>query len=370
MDNIKRLLDTHRLLVRALAAFGILALVVGLVALGLARKVDPSPPKLPRDYGDVALYNSIVGHVQSGESYYRSTIHEHRHRGYPLRPFVTVRLPTLAWTMAMLPGETMRRASLALLALITLVAWAWRLGRAQPNVICYALALAGLTVGVAPAFVEGASSLHEVWAGLLIALSMALRKPDAYVAAVGVGLMAALFRELAAPYLLVMATTALWERRYKEAGAWSAAIIVFAVAVAAHAMKVAELAMPEDHPVSEGWLQFGGWYFVLQTIPWNQFLPNLSWLGATLLPLALLGLISTPLDHRLVFTVVGYTIGFLFLGRDNNWYWGFIIAPLWPLGLATVGPVLVRRVTDIRLLFQNRTRLNVQLRRRQAESAV
>jgi hypothetical protein len=347
-DTIKHLLDASHPSLRALSALVRLALVVVLIAVGLAHNAAPLPPLPSNEIGDVALYERIVSHIRDGGSYYPAAVGELRDHGYPLRPFVTVRLPTLAWLLALLPNDPMRRASLALLALTVAAAWAWRLGRAGFPAIQYAVALLGLTVGMAAAFVPGAPSLHEVWAGLLIALSMALRRPDGWLTAVLIGTVAALLRELAAPYLLVMALMALSERRYREAGAWCAGLAVFVVALAAHAHCVNELVSPTDRS-SPSWLALGGWRFVLQTAYWGLSMLNVGGLVAVLLPLALLGLTARPIDERLLLTVVGYTVGFLLVGRSDTSYWGLIVAPLWPLGLAMAWPALVQCASDLRL---------------------
>lgn len=47
--------------------------------------------------GDLALYSRISERVAAGEDYYAAAMDEQRSRNYPTAPFVTVRLPTLAW---------------------------------------------------------------------------------------------------------------------------------------------------------------------------------------------------------------------------------------------------------------------------------
>jgi hypothetical protein len=73
-------------------------------------------------------------------------------------------------------------------------------------------ALAGATgaaILAQPAFV----AWHEVWAALLLPLSLGLRTKRHWAAAVVAGLAAALICELALPYLLAMAALALLEHR-------------------------------------------------------------------------------------------------------------------------------------------------------------
>lgn len=341
----------HFRLLRALAAAAILVLLIGLIAIGLARPPITTSAATSAGAGDIALYNRIVAHVRGGESYYPAAIREARENHYPVRPFFTVRPPTLAWFLAAWPGELGGRISLMILAAVTLVAWARRLAAFQMPTLRYGCALLCLTSGIVPAFLPTALSMHEVWAGLLIALSMALRGTNRWVAAVVIGTVAALTRELAAAYLLAMFAIALKERGYAEAGGWAAGIAVFALAMMLHAGQVHQLVSAAD-PASQGWLQAGGWKFVLDTAQWNVLLSAApSWVTAVVLPLALLGLTASPIDQRLLLTVAGYTAAFTIVGRDDNFYWGLLIAPLWPIGLASAPTALAQHIASIRALF-------------------
>lgn len=346
--------DQRRLL-RPLAALAALALVATLIVLGLSRHSPASPQDGLGNTGDLALYSTIIDAVRGGDSYYPAAVREARNHDYPLRPAVTVRLPTYTWLMTVLPGETACRLALAVLAAATLGAWAWRLRQQGHSPARCILTLMALATGVMPAFTPPAYLLHEVWAGLLIALSLALRRPNAWLSSVMIGIAAALIRELAVPYLLAMAVLALKERRFREAAAWFAGIAIFALALAAHAAALSHYVTAADQ-ASPGWLQIGGWSFVLRTAGWNVLLlASPDWVAAILVPLALLGLIAAPIDQRLLLIVFGYTGAFLFVGRDNNAYWGLIIAPLLPLGLVTAPQALRQCIGEIRALLQPRT---------------
>lgn len=337
-------------LFQALAAAAVLVLLVGLIAIGLM-KPPAALPDISAGTGDVALYNRIVSHMRGGESYYPAAIREAREHHYPLRPFVTVRLPTLAWFLAALPGELAGRISLMILAAVTLLAWARRLAALQMPALRFGFAMLCLTSGIVPAFLPEALPMHEVWAGLLIALSMALRSPNRWLAAVVIGTIAALTRELAVAYLLAMMALALKERRYGEAGAWTAGIAVFALAMMLHAAQVHQLVTAAD-PASQGWLQLGGWRFVLDTAQWNVLLSAApTWVTAVVLPLALLGLTASPVDQRLLLTIAGYIAAFTVVGRGDNFYWGLLIAPLWPMGLASAPTALAQHIASIRALL-------------------
>ena len=300
--------------------------------------------------GDIALYKRIIAHVQGGESYYTAAIRELRENNYPLRPFVVVRPPVLAIALAAISEETVQRALLCALAGITFLAWAWRLRAVVSSPFLYAFSLMVLATGIAPAIVPQAWPLHEVWAGLLIALSLAVRRPNAWIVAVLLGVAAAIIRELAAAYLLAMMVMAFKDGCRKEAAAWAIGLAIFAATLALHAHDVNALVTPAD-PASPSWLRIGGWSFVLQTTQWNLLLEAAPrWLGVIVVPLALAGLTGRrdDLGQRVMLVVFGYVAAFIFVGRDNNSYWGLMIAPLWPLGLVTAGPALVQCVADLR----------------------
>jgi hypothetical protein len=255
-----------------------------------------------------------------------------------------VRLPTLSVALAVLPDAATARIVLALLALVTFAAWAWCFRALRGEPLRYTALLLLLASGIVPALAPVAYPLHEVWAGLLIALSLALRRPDRWLLSVAIATMAALLRELAAPYLVAMVALALKDGCRREVLGWLAGLLVFALALGAHAVAVGTVVTAAD-PTSPSWLSLGGLGFVLQTASWNLLLSaSPDWLGAVLLPLALLGLAMRrdALGQRLALTVFGYTLAFLVVGRANNSYWGLMIAPLWPLGLFFSGPALVR----------------------------
>jgi hypothetical protein len=360
VDRVAQLFRNYRRTLRPVAALATIAIFIALITTGLLTSRDTTP--VINGHSDIALYKRIISQVRAGQSYYTVTIREHRDDNYPLRPFVAVRLPTHAWVMAALPNDLACRLVLAGVGVAALVAWALCLTRLNIDPLSYGCTLVILLSGIGVAFVPNAYQMHEVWAGLLIALSMALRKPGRWRASLLIGTGAALFRELAAPYLLVMAFIALKERRLQEAVAWFAGFVVFAIALTAHAAIVDGLVTASD-PISPGWLSFGGWNFVLETAKWNLLLlVGGSWLTAILVPLALLGLtaLREPLDLRLSLTVVGYIVGFLFVGRANNSYWGLIVAPLLPLGLITAWPALSKCISDILSIFQNRPSMTLK----------
>ena len=284
---------------------------------------------------DLALYNAITRRVGNGEPYYPVVAEELRKGNYPLRPFITVRLPTLAVIGCAL-GPTATRIALWLLILGTLIVWYRRLdgafedrGRRITGVL---LVASGMTVAMRPEY----AVVHEVWAGLLLALSLALHRPDRWWPSLMAALAAVMIRELALPFLLLMGAFALFERRPREAAAWAAAASLFGIALFLHAQQVALVTTAADPP-SPGWTTLGGWPAFLRAMSETSALRVFpSWAAAILVILSLFGWTSwrtrTGLFGTLMFA--GYAIIFMVLGRPENFYWGLIVSPLLLLGLA------------------------------------
>ena len=115
--------------------------------------------------------------------------------------------------------------------------------------------LAGLFIGTAisTAWFPASPYFHEVWAALLIALSLASYRLSHWSISVLLGLAACLFRELALPFLGAMAVFAVYERKYRELAGWVAGIAVFCGLFGWHLSVAATLHQPGDL-VSRGWL--------------------------------------------------------------------------------------------------------------------
>jgi len=171
----------------------ILALIVVLLATLLVY-ATPVPPAATHEaahradeQADVVLYETIVESVRHGGGYYAVAADAMRAGHYPLRPFVTVRLPTLAIVQAWLP-HVVTVALLYALAAAVAAAWYVRLGaafvRPPPRIVAMALLAGGLLAFVQADLV----AFHEVWAGLFIALSLAVYRPDAWLPSVAFGL--------------------------------------------------------------------------------------------------------------------------------------------------------------------------------------
>lgn len=319
-----------------------LALLAALLLATLLALGTPGPPPVSGDpvqraddQTDVVLYATIVGNIRHGGSYYPVTAEALRSGNYPLRPFVVFRLPTLAMVQATLP-ETAILAMLYALAAATALAWYARIAptftRRPPRIVAMALLAAGMMAFVQPDLIY----FHEIWAGLFIALSIALRRGDRWLPAVAFGLAAVLVRETAAPYLALMACFAFLEGGRREALAWLAAILVLALALAAHAHAVAQVVRPLD-PASQGWAGMLGFGFFVKTMAISTALSLVPlWLAAPLVGLALFGWAAwaDDLGIRMLALLAGYAAILSIVARSDTFYWGLLVAPALLLGLA------------------------------------
>jgi hypothetical protein len=305
------------------------------------------------DNADLTLYRTIIERVAAGEGYYPAIAELHRTNSYPLRPFIVFRLPTLAYVSATL-GMPVVKSLLWALLLAVAVAWWVRLDGAFASpprrIIALVLVVFGLIFNAHPEV----AVVHEVWASLLLALSWAIHRTEGdmlrWLPSVMLGLMAVLVRETALPFVLLMGAFALWQRRWLEMMSWGGVVAVFALAMAVHADHVAAVTTLNDL-VSEGWNSFGGWpFFVFAMWRMTQLMLLPAWLGASMVPLMILGWASWRSQAGLFGLLLfgGYGLMFMILGRPENFYWALMIAPLFMLGLAFLPEALSALLTAAR----------------------
>jgi hypothetical protein len=179
-------------------------------------------------------------------------------------------------------------------------------------------------------------AFHEVWAGLLIALSLARYRPDRWEEAVGWALAAALIRETAALYLVVMALLAWRDGARREVIGWAVALGVLAAVIAAHAHAVSQVVRVGD-PASPGWAGLLGPGFPVRTWHASTALSLLPLaLAAPLVALALAGWTAwtAPVASRAAATLGAYAVLLAVAGRLDTFYWGLLTAPVLLIGLA------------------------------------
>jgi hypothetical protein len=312
------------------------------------------------EVGDLALYRRVTLRMIDGASYYPTAAEEHRKADYPLRPFITVRMPTLALIGSGL-GLAVSRA--VLIALVLLAAWAWwaRLQHItndkslQPVICILTIAIGLATFVVAPNMVVS----HEAWAALLMALSWALwggfgdpsgQTVRTWLPSVLLATAAVLIRETALPFILLMGAFAVWRRHWLEVAGWASAVLVFAVALTLHASNVASVVSAAD-VASPGWANFAGWpFFVLAMHGATGLRIIPEWSAAIAVSLTMLGWASWRSDTGafgfLLFA--GYALIFMALGRPDNWYWGLLISPVFLLGLLFAPQAIADLIAVIR----------------------
>ncbi len=328
----------------------VLVLLALLIAYGVATTLAPAPPAHAAAspmQRDAELYRAVAAHLARGDCYYPSAAYEQRLRGYPLKPFVTVRLPLLAKTTALVGGPQVMGWALQLLVLATALAMVWRL---RLDVADRAARLAAIGLATLSLLVIAQPDLalwHEAWAAVLITLALAVHRPGQWGAAMVIALTAALLRELALPFLAVMAFTAAIERRSGfwrgEGAAWLGMIAIAVFAIGLHAYRVSLVVTAAD-AVSPGWSGVGGWPFVITMMAQASVFALLPLpLVALAVPLALLGWAgwANPMALRASLWLGGMVTVFMLFGRPDNFYWGMMLAPLLPVGLAFAPRALI-----------------------------
>jgi len=312
-------------------------------------------PNLPQD---AACLQNVIDRMRTGAGYYdaaemalRTVAYDPPKHYFPMRPFVTFRLPTLATFLAALRYDFLGQAVLFSLCFAMMIAWLVATRGILP-LPCRALAFALMTPMFNYAWRGGNYVMHDVWAGALIGLSVALYSRHRFWS-IACGLLAISIRELAVPFAVVMAGAALGEGKRRETLAWVAAIFGFFLFLGIHAWLVSFHVHPDDP--AKVWMSHNGWGFVLQTAEASQ-LPDFAipFAGAILMPLAFLGAAHWPgaVGRRLIGCLFLYAAGYMVLGNSDNWYWGFVYLPLMAVSAANAIPALAdlsRRAFALRL---------------------
>jgi hypothetical protein len=314
----------------------------------IGRQLQPPPPPSPKATTDGTLYRAIDHRMALGEGYYAAAIAEHRAHQFPLRPSVTVRPPLLAEITTAIGGPNAMGWLLRLTGLVTFLALAARFASSIKGAPTRIAATVIAAFSIAMLTPIDLAIYHDIWAGILVALALVLRRPDRWLASVVVAFLAVSIRELAAPILIVMAASAAYERRWHEAAAWLAALGLSAALLALHWHQVAALTAPGDL-TSPGWLRALGWPWVVHIFSMTnaiQIFPTA--IGAALVPVAIFGWATAErgLAIRVSLWIFGMACVFMVFGRSENYYWGALVAPILPIGLA-FAPTGVARVVRL-----------------------
>jgi len=351
--------DLSRFQARLLSAFLVIVAVQGAVLSwnkgnlplrdGAPDTLTKSVPSEESIAPDLQLYRDVTAAVARGDNYYTAAKPQLIKHGFPVRSTFNWRLPTYAWLFSLLPGPWAIQGLLVLLAAAGLTL---HFHADQTALDLTAAAVSSfLLIGVVKWSVDGlAFYTQELWAAMLILISsgaLARKEPAWRCLAIGAGIAALLFRELALPYCLWAGLFAAYHRRWKEAAAWSGGIALFFVFLYWHSRQVAAQLTAEELSSAAGgivnWLRFGGLDFVLLCTRLNAFFFAAP--GPLLflyLLFSLLGLACIR-DERLLlqgFVAASYLAGFSFIGMSVNFYWGLLFAPLLPAGIVAAPAVL------------------------------
>lgn len=289
-----------------------------------------------RGPGDVQLYNAEIARMQQGEGYYAAAGRELVERGYPTASLFNWRTPLPVALVGSLPDKRLGQALLGGAALLLLVfSFDWL---ARENGSRTALAAVLLLCGaLLPVSFEDGFIMPELWAGVLLALSIVMYAQGRAGCGVAAGLAALFLRELAGPYCLLCVALAVRGRRWPELGSWLAGFAAYGLFYAWHVAHVLPLMRSDDVLRAQGWIRFGGAAFVISTAQMNAFLLLLpQWVTAVFVPLALVGAAAanSRAGERLGLTLAGYLVLFSMVGQNINQYWGSLIAPLFCLAAA------------------------------------
>lgn len=309
-------------------AIGVLALLLVMIVVTFWSGGDTST------LGDrlTPVSAAILDHVRHGQDFYSAAIDALRENGRPLRPVVlAVPLPALPVTLALLPPR-IGQWLLVLLGLAVVAAWSRRCWPLFEGRGPRALAIVLLVAGLYPALDRTMVAVPEVWAALLIALSLVQRRPDAMPTAVALGLAAMILSPVALLHALLMGFLAWRAGAEREATGWIGATAVAMILYAAHAHRLNAMVGPIDPAIPSP--------IVLQSPgEWLAAIVSASGVGvlpvAIALPLAVLAALGwvhwrQPVARRAGITLAAYGLFGLVTGATA---FALAVAPLLFLGV-------------------------------------
>jgi hypothetical protein len=309
---------------RAALALGALG-VVGVSALA-----QPGPT-LPADVrtgaSDVAMFQSVIDTMRGGGPYY-ATMADALQRGhYPVGQSFNWRTPLLLSALASVPtmvGTAVAAGLCVALLSVTVVVMA-RQPRAAAATVVLMQSGVLMTIAVPESHVMG-----ELWAGLLIGLSVCAYIRKRPVTGMFLGVFALFVRELSAPYCVVCTIAAIASRRWREVAGWCGGTLLYISYYTWHVLHIHPHQLSSDVTPASSWLACGGLQCLLSKLQWHAWLmlaPRWASVLALLLVLAGIGYRKTPAHVRITSAV--YVMFFLVAGKAFNQYWGMMAWPTW-----------------------------------------
>lgn len=297
--------------------------------------IPAATPQSPaRAKGDMALYARIHARMAAGEGYYAAAITEQRASKYPTRPFVAVRLPTLAWVQAAVGADGVRWLALALVA-ACLAALLWHpalLASLPERLAASVLLLLGGGAALSPV----AGYDHDFIAGLLLTLALLSYRSRRWWPALLAAGAALAVRELAVPFAALWLAFALADRRWREAAAVAGLLAVFALGMALHADVVGGLRLPGDL-ASQGWSARAGYGLpvtALGELTGLRFLPESLAAPLAVLPLVGWAALGGRAGLFAAMWFTGIATMMALFARPANYYWAELALPAYAIGLA------------------------------------
>lgn len=325
-----------------------LALVLLLAGLMIWAVILPEAPvamaKDTATYNDINLYEDIAAAVAQGKNYYQAVADLHRTHGYPLQPFLVVRLPTLAYTAALIGWPVLRGIAMLLLIAGGLT-WFAALRSLHARGEQLAALLAAVFLGGGMIAAERLVFMHEGWVGLLLfpALPLLWRWPHRWPLALLLGAMALALRELALPFVLLAGANAIVRRDWRQAAAWAGLVALFAAGMAVHRAQVLAVTRPGDI-ASFGWNALGGLSQLVGAVIQSSSLQLLpAPLARVLALLPLFGWLALRGPNALLVWLwfAGMALAIALFARPDNVYWGFVLMPAYVIGLSLVPRLIV-----------------------------
>ncbi|ALE17084.1 hypothetical protein AMC99_01794 [Altererythrobacter epoxidivorans] len=275
---------------------------------------------------DIDLYVDVAEGVASGSDYYETAAQLHRERNYPLQPFYTVRLPTLALFQSVVPA----RVGALALAFLAILVWIVRL---PGSVVERAVAAVAMTSSAFLAVSTEMAHSHDLWSGLLLTLALGLYTKERWLPTVLLAALAVSIREHALLFGAIFGAFALYQRRWNEMSAWLVVAALFAALMAYHSQMVSAQLQPGDL-TSGGWLGLQGWAgFVDVMSDYSLFGQLPIMLFAAMLALSFVGW-SILSPARGMAVMLGYFGVIAIFARPDNSYWSLNMLPALLAGLA------------------------------------
>jgi hypothetical protein len=312
-----------------------IVLVAFTSAVGLVHLAGTAPlvTSVTPEHRDVDAYFGILDFMRGGSGYYHATHEVLLEQGYGTASVFNWRTPAWPLLLALLPSIEWAQVLLAVLALVALLL-AYRMIRTQGNLPLATATTLSILASLALLSISKSILLTEVASGVLILLSVVSYGNRQSIIGLVTAMAALFIRELAAPYILLCIAFAVCRKNKRELVGWALGLLAYLLYFAWHWIEVARQLGPTDRAYPEGWIQFGGIRFILETAHFNGifFLAPL-WLTAALLPAALTGLFAWHQGLRAALTVTVYLCIFAVVGKPFNYYWGALYTPVLMLGL-------------------------------------